>query len=216
MKLLRRARVRIPIGLLYAILMYLLAVGLSREAFAVDVVLVPESVVLPFYNADGYSTVTVLVNPTDAALTIHTGLVCNLCDETIPAHSFVREPSLKTGIGVEHRSLPEGLIAYSEITTPIGALANIGPLKARETARLYDLGVPAKFNPGLFVAAESATTVTVLGGQSVALDAGQGAILSVNGTSASLVNQLGGGKFYVFAYKNDQVNGSIQILESYD
>ena len=206
---------RILIGVAIVALFALLA--FPQPAAAADVV-------LPYLTVDGYGTMNVFDNTTGAEVSIDLFPDQSIGFEgkflKIPAGEFVKRPSGMTGIGGQAFSLPDGVSAYSEITTPHQPVARIGKrygteLVARDSFVFPDLQPNSRTNAGIFIIAKTDTSVTVPGSPTVPLRPGEGVILPAYGATSSVVTQqtqLGAGQVFAFAYINDPGTGSIQIV----
>lgn len=177
----------------------------------------PATITLPYFNAEGYETTLVTINATDAPIEepgwINPGCGSYCVVPMFPPHSVTRTYVNRSGIGVLTIPSAIGLYEYVEIVTPHGAPARIGPLFAMDEARVYDLFLPGAYNGGLFIAADTATTATVVEtGEVVTLAAGLGAIVSSGSNPVVTVRtQNGAGRVYVFGFVNAHRTGSLQI-----
>ncbi len=180
-------------------------------------------VVLPYYVADGYTTENVFVNVTDAKIELPgDGLIygCMCPKPAIAAHSFASFPSKRTGVGVETFTLPEGVEAYAEITTPHGVPVRIGGLQPNTTSYVMNVTRAGEYNGGVFVAAETDSVVQIVGGEAFRLRAGEGRIATAPFATTVVTNTWGtvgapgiiSGRLYVFGFVNHWKTGAVLIV----
>jgi hypothetical protein len=162
---LRLHRLRVFIGLLAILIAGAVLASPAELAPAATEAPGVRAVVLPYANANGYTSTRVIINPTDEAIvSVLYDQLSPVQEETFPAHSAVRtEPGWpRAGVNIEPFKLDERLVPYTEIRTPLGTICHVPPLEARSgPAEFYDLPPLGEFEAYVFVASEEAGYVTV-------------------------------------------------------
>lgn len=201
--------------LVIALLVFLLAVS-TISAFG-------GTVSLPYANHSGYFTSLVLINPSATEVKVPTFWP----SYGVGGPAFVLDPFAtargltwpKLGGGVAQIAIPDGVVAYTEVTDPNGQLARIGSidaLAAGERLQFQDLISSTEFASYLFVSSIDGSTVIVtsyddghaLGAEEFAIPAGGTVIPKLkdgaNRATVSIGSRIGApnlkkGDVYAFA-----------------
>jgi hypothetical protein len=134
-------RIRVAVGFTRLLVIAAFAAQLGViQVYADEPAPPTQSVVLPYANANGYTTTLVIINPTGEAMSRV------VWDKTNPHIFEVYEPFSVTrtrawpdsGVNVETINLDTRLVAYVEIETPRGTRARYGALSPITAADFYD------------------------------------------------------------------------------
>jgi hypothetical protein len=119
------------------------------------------TVVLPFANANGYTSTRVVINPTGEAIDVQRpcpdgqSLCPPITDRFQPFSATRTKDWPRTGTDVESVTIDPRLRVYVEIRTPLGTIAHLQSLgEQTQTVRFYDLPNPGEFEGYLWIAPE--------------------------------------------------------------
>jgi hypothetical protein len=134
-------RIRVAVGFARLLVIAAFAAQLGViQAYADESAPSTQSVVLPYANANGYTTTLVIINPTSEAMSRV------IWDKTNPHIFEVYEPFSVTrtrdwpasGVNMETIDLDARLVVYVEIETPRGTRTRYGALSPITAADFYD------------------------------------------------------------------------------
>lgn len=214
-------RLRVPGGALLAgLFLALLSIGLSLAA---------EERVLPYANANGYTSTRVLVNPTPDPIDVPRPCQLGPCFvDRIDPFSVLRTPNWpRWGVNVEVVDLDAGLVPYVEIRTPLGTITRISPLDPLDVATFFDLPDDPEFESHIFIASPEADRYVTLwddglGAERVVVIADGAALVPVLGPRVQVTRGYdrisphlpGPSVLYSFAIVVHDATGAITVANS--
>jgi hypothetical protein len=176
-------------------------------------------VVLPFYNADGFTSAVVYSNRTASDIALPSdSRVSPSVAEIVKAQAAIRKTVTLPSFGVLSVPAPAGLTVYAELTSPFGAVIRIKPLQAVASANLYELLTSDGYNSAIFIGALSPTVARIVNGTEASIPAGGAVILPASAETVAVENKLafgtqGAAPIYVFAYVNHHSTGSLFAIQ---